>query len=65
MELDVKMRSLPRGYLVNSVGMITKADIKAGTAYCGAPSSSFSNQKCRLGNPCRLCGNLMKTLKRY
>jgi hypothetical protein len=35
MELDIKMRNLPKGYLLNSEGSICKVDLKSETVCCG------------------------------
>lgn len=53
MELDVLTRSLPKGYLVNAKGTITKVDLKKNEAYCGIKiGGMFKSGKCSAGNQC-------------
>lgn len=59
------MRSLSKGYLVNAGGYITKVDFVKPYAYCGIPFGMVGNKKCSLGNSCRFCVNLTKSMKRY
>lgn len=65
MELDMKSRGLPKGFLVNSDGVICKVDIARKTVYCGTLVSSFRDSRCAPKDPCSSCNKLTKTLPRY
>lgn len=62
MELDVKMRSLPRGYLVNSRGLICRVNVGKSflnigrlEIYCGGEKSEFEADPCTKMKPCFNC----------
>ena len=65
MELDMRLRGLRKGFLVNSGGVICRVDLSSKTVYCGILLSSFGASRCVVGNTCKFCGNLQKTLPRY
>ena len=64
MKLDVKIRSLPKGYLVNREGRISKHNPIQGHFYCGAKvmnnNSFFNDGYCGPddGNNCPACMKL-------
>ena len=66
MELDVKLRNLPKGSLVNSGGVMARVDYEERLAYCGVHLPGIiSAKRCLKGSPCQLCSNLMKSMQRY
>ena len=66
MELDVKMRTLPRGYLVNSKGLICRVDLRRMEVYCGAAEEGEERMgACTRRNCCYHCNILKSTWRRY
>jgi hypothetical protein len=64
MELDLRVRGLPKGYLVNTAGNIAKIDNNL--VYCGCiVSMGKTMSMCTSKSQCFPCRNLSKTMDRY
>ena len=65
MQLDLKSRILPRGYLVNKDGAVTRRNNNQGLFYCGRrvmaiQNINFTDGYCGPNNgpQCRQCDNI-------
>lgn len=63
MQLDITIRSLPKGYLVNTAGRTAKYSPEAKVFYCNAVFDT--SEKCTQQTPCVDCARLITVKERY
>jgi hypothetical protein len=62
MKLDIQKFGLPKGYLVNTAGMVCY--LRGNDWVCGV-KLFYEQGQCSEGNTCRQCANMKKNIKRY